>query len=120
MPLDLLDKALEPIRNNLESYTFSKLFKACRNALGMKKGKLAELAGININSVKHMENGFFSTPVKDSEIEGITKVFDLPFVEVKNKMIEHIELIEKRRKIKVHCEKHDEEEEMQFLRERKR
>lgn len=120
MPLDILDKALDPIRENLKSYTFSKLVRACRDALGMKQGKVAELAGININSVKHMENGFFLTMIKDSDIEGITKVFDLPFVEVKNKVIEHVEKIERRRKIKVNCEKHEEEEEMQFLRERER
>lgn len=120
MPLDVLDKALEPIRNNLESYTFSKLIRACREAIGMKRIKASELAGMPMDGVQHMENGLFVRMIKDSYIEGISNLFGLPFSEVKNKVKEHVEKIEKRRKIKVNCEKYDEEEEIQFMLEREK
>lgn len=118
MRLIILEEALKPIHENLDSYNLCKLVKACRKALGMKQGRVAQLSGLRVERVNKMEKGFFFVMMKDKEIRGIADLYGLPFAELKKKMIEHLEKIEKDKKIEVNCEKPDED--MYYMQERER
>jgi len=109
MKLITLERVLKPIHDNLDSYDICKLLKACRKALGIKQGRAAQLSGLRVERVNKMERGFFFVMMKDKEIQGIAELYGLPFAELKKKMIEHLEKIEREKKIEVNCEEPDED-----------
>lgn len=79
--LRLLDH-LNPIRDHIDELSFGEIVRGCRNALGMKQYRMAQILGLSWHKLRNLEtNRFMDMPPLD-EIHKICHTFELPYDQV--------------------------------------
>lgn len=90
MPLIILEEAIQPAYENIESKDFSEMIRELRNAIGLKLYKAAELIGIAPSRLKNLETGYFRIMPKEIELNVIAQLYDIEVGTVKFKAQEHV------------------------------
>lgn len=90
MALTILEEAIQPIYENLDTKDFSALIRQARNALGLKLYKVAEFIGIASARLKNLETGYFRIMPTDVELKVLAKLYDIDVNIIKEKAQEHV------------------------------
>lgn len=71
-----LMKTLDKVRENITEMSLGEIMRNTRDILGMKQWKLADLLGINITQLKHLECNSFKTEPDEKILRRFCEVFD--------------------------------------------
>ena len=99
MARKLID-CLRPVRKNCSEMTLGEILRTCRDTLGIKQYKMAQLLGISTHVLKNYELNRFMDYPDFEHIETICEVFELPLKEVLLVIEEQVAIHRKRIKMK--------------------
>lgn len=100
MALIVLEEAIQPIYQDLNSKDFSSLLRDARDAIGLKLYRAAEFIGVAPARLKNLETGYFRVMPTEAELNAIAHLYDIKVSTVKLKAQAHVKLRERSKKIR--------------------
>lgn len=79
--MNLLD-SIQPIRDKIDQLTLGEIIRGCRDAIGIKQYKMADLLKMSWHKLKNLETNRFLDMPPDKDIRNICEIFDLPYDQV--------------------------------------